>query len=493
MRSRIAAVIVVLAAAAVGAYTFRSPAAAAPEKPVRAATWTDVAPILAQHCVSCHTVGGVAPFPLTNAADAHRYAQSILAAVQLGVMPPWPPGRDSPAFVGESRRVLTPAEKATIRSWVAAGAPIGAGGPTGPPPATAPSSAGRDVTLAPPQAYKPHTTSGSTDDYHCFLLDPHLAQDAFVTSAVVRPQRRSEVHHVILFEVTGSGVAQAQQLNAAGGGKGWTCFGGPEVTDGASGAAVGDRLGSPQWIAAWVPGHVTNDLPSGTGVLLHAGSVIVMQEHYNLLHGSRSDRSSVGLRLVDAAGANLIPLDTLLYPAPVELPCPNGVRSSLCNRATALAVEQRKYGAEAAFIPSALLAICRKTLADYPQRVGNGSRITTSCDRRVTRPIRIYGVAGHMHLRGVDIELTLNPGTPQAQVLLHIPRWNFHWQDMYYLEHPIDANPGDTIRVSCRYDNSKANQPFIGSKQLAPRYVLWGEGTTDEMCLGAVQAATRTP
>jgi hypothetical protein len=61
---------------------------------------------------------------------------------------------------------------------------------------------------------------------------------------------------------------------------------------------------------------------------------------------------------------------------------------------------------------------------------------------------------------------------------------------MYYLEHPIDANPGDTIRVSCRYDNSRANQPFIRNKQLAPRYVLWGEGTTDEMCLGAIQAAT---
>ena len=96
-----------------------------------------------------------------------------------------------------------------------------------------------------------------------------------------------------------------------------------------------------------------------------------------------------------------------------------------------------------------------------------------------------------MHLRGVDIELELNPGTPSTQVLLHIPRWNFHWQDVYYLEQPIDANPGDTIRVSCRYDNSRAKQPFIRNKQLAPRYVLWGEGTTDEMCLGAIQAATR--
>src|SRR5205823_2472689 len=83
------------ALAVVFAYTFRSFARAAPTQPIKAATWADVKPILAEHCVSCHTVGGVAPFPLTTAKDAHAYAQSILAATQLGVMPPWPPGRDS--------------------------------------------------------------------------------------------------------------------------------------------------------------------------------------------------------------------------------------------------------------------------------------------------------------------------------------------------------------------------------------------------------------
>src|SRR5205814_10654629 len=51
----------VCGAAFAAAYTFWSPAAAAPGKPVKAATWADVKPILAEHCVSCHTVGGVAP------------------------------------------------------------------------------------------------------------------------------------------------------------------------------------------------------------------------------------------------------------------------------------------------------------------------------------------------------------------------------------------------------------------------------------------------
>ena len=73
-----------------------------------------------------------------------------------------------------------------------------------------------------------------------------------------------------------------------------------------------------------------------------------------------------------------------------------------------------KYGAEAAFIPTALLKICNKTLADYPQPVGAGTSIPTTCDRAITQKETIYGVAGHMHLRGHDISVVLDPGTPKA-------------------------------------------------------------------------------
>jgi hypothetical protein len=197
------------------------------------------------------------------------------------------------------------------------------------------------------------------------------------------------------------------------------------------------------------------------------------------------------LRTVPAAGSGLTPLDTMLIPAPVELPCPAGVSSPLCSRDRAVADEQRKYGNIAALIPLGLLYLCDKTFADYPSNVGNARDVGTSCERGVNRPLTIYGVAGHMHLRGFDIEVELNPGTPRRQVLLHIPRWDFHWQDAYYLAQPVNAEPGDVIRVSCRFDNSARRQPVVGGRRLAPRYVLWGEGTTDEMCLGLLQVATR--
>jgi hypothetical protein len=446
-------------------------------------TWDGVAPLFASKCAGCHQQGGIAPFSLTTAKSAHTFAQVILRMTQANEMPPWMPGKDSPAYLHQDQRILTADEKALIANWVKGGAKLGSAHPI--KPITVPTTAaGTTQTLQVARAYRPHPIGGGTDDYHCFLLDPHLTQDSFVTAAQVVPQQPNVVHHVILFDASGANVADARALDAKSGGKGWTCFGGPGLseTQASASTATTDRLGAPQWITAWVPGHTTNELPQGTGVLLHAGDLVVMQVHYNLLHdptGKLTDRSKVELKTTPAAGAKLTPLDTYLLPAPVELPCPSGVHNPLCNRTAEFNDEVKKYGADAAYISFGLLVLCHETLQQ-----AQGS--TSTCTRTVNRPLRIYGVAGHMHLRGQDIRIDLN-----GQTLLHIPHWQFHWQDAYYLQQPVDASVGDKLTVTCRFDNSRTSQPLVYGKQMTPRYVLWGEGTTDEMCLGLLQTAAR--
>lgn len=103
--------------------------------------YADALPVFYKNCVACHqpdgpNVGGIkAPFSLMTYQDARRWATRIKRAVETGYMPPW---GASPEFKGQFKgeRYLTPDEKATILSWVDAGAPAG-------DPAAAPSESER--------------------------------------------------------------------------------------------------------------------------------------------------------------------------------------------------------------------------------------------------------------------------------------------------------------------------------------------------------------
>ena len=107
-----------LAALAAG-LVLAAPVAAAPP------TYADVAHVFNSKCTGCHTEGGIAPFSLRSATQAKSHAQLIKIMTQANAMPPWPPARDSMAFVGQSARQLTAQEKDLIARWVAGGAKLG--------------------------------------------------------------------------------------------------------------------------------------------------------------------------------------------------------------------------------------------------------------------------------------------------------------------------------------------------------------------------------
>ena len=439
----------------------------------------DVAPVVAEKCGGCHRPGGIAPFSLVTARQISSSSAAIAAAVQANLMPPWPPGKRSPEYVGQSSRILSVQQRTSIVAWARAGGKID--GPARKPtaqkgPEVRQGEALLDLRMQ--ATYMPTAAKGVTDDYRCFLLDPKQAGDSFVTSARIVPGQPKIVHHVILFKVGAAQLADAKRLDGGDAGAGWSCFGGTGLPAG-GGTGIADTLNNANWVAAWAPGWGGNRLPEGTGVTLPAGSKIVMQVHYNLLNGRAPDRSRA-LLTVAPASAKLTPLQTVLMPGPVELACAKSEQGKLCDRNEALFDLARKYGTNAAFAPAGLLILCRGNAAKP------AARAVSTCDRRITSPTTIYIAAGHMHLLGASIKLELNPGTPQAKVLLDIPRWDFHWQNAYTLEHSVQAAPGDVVRVTCRHDVGKRAYAGHGVPR-TPRYVLWGEGTTDEMCLGILQ------
>jgi hypothetical protein len=319
------------------------------------------------------------------------------------------------------------------------------------------------VTVRMPSAYTPSAPTGvGTDDYRCFLLDPKVATDSFITGFDVRPGNPDVVHHVILFRVPPDLVDQAERKDAETPGEGWTCFGGSGIDDGS--------IYDAPWLGAWAPGGSEQVYAAGLGEEFDAGARIVMQVHYNLVDGVEPDTSAAKLRLTRDPSTKA--LETRLLPAPVELPCRPGNGGELCDRDAALADVKARFGDGPGSTANALHLLCGGAPAGPVQ----------SCTSEIQSPETIRGVAGHMHLLGRKIKIEVNPGTARARTILDIPIWDFDNQGSRPTK-PIHLQRGDTVKVTCTHSQQLRDQlpAFEGQPD---RYVLWGEGTTDEMCLG---------
>ena len=327
----------------------------------------------------------------------------------------------------------------------------------------------RRLTLRMPEPYEPSAPTGvGTDDYRCFLLDPRLEGDAYLTGTNVLPGNPDVVHHVILFRVPPDQVASAESMDAATTGQGWTCFGG-------TGLDAVESLDDAPWLGAWAPGGGEAVHQAGYGVRLDKGSRIVMQVHYNLLAGTDEDVSATQLRLAPV-DRKLTELKTMLLPAPVELPCrPAHDDGALCDRDAAVADVKERFGL-AGGTADGLYFLC-----GGGPRPGN----VQSCSRTLSEPATVRGVAGHMHLLGRSIRVEVNPGTERAKTVLEIPVWDFDNQAATPVS-PYRLQAGDTVKVTCRHVQWLRDElpAFEGQPD---RYVVWGEGTTDEMCLGILQ------
>jgi hypothetical protein len=51
--------------------------------------YDDMVPLFAEHCLSCHREGGIAPFRLDTYEQAKAYAATIRSVTQTRTMPPW--------------------------------------------------------------------------------------------------------------------------------------------------------------------------------------------------------------------------------------------------------------------------------------------------------------------------------------------------------------------------------------------------------------------
>jgi hypothetical protein len=330
------------------------------------------------------------------------------------------------------------------------------------------------------KAHLPAAPANGTDDYRCFLLDPKVTEDSIIRSIQFIPQRKDYVHHAIIFRVTDANLQEAIALDK--GGTGWPCFGGSGL-----GGMLSSFVTSP-WISSWAPGRGIDVSPTGYGIPFKKGERFVLQVHYNLLAANggkvETDQSRIVMKVVPSKGATVKQLHVELFPAPVELACPSGVTGPLCDRKQALIDLAARTNNSSALEAAGIAALCGQN----PFKPVAST--TSKCDKVMNSNFTVIAAAPHMHLLGRSMRIILNPGTAKEKYLLNVPNYNFDDQSAKVLKTPVPVVAGDTIRVECTFDPT-LRQLLPALKNLQPRYVTWGEGSSDEMCLGVIAATKK--
>ncbi len=228
----------------------------------------DIAPILEQRCVSCHTEGGIAPFAMTNHQMVRGWSPMIREVLYTKRMPP---GQVDPDFVDDFYDVahITAEETQKLISWIDAGAQ-------------------NDSDSDPLASYQADTTKWSygepdmvidipaqqipatgVQDYRNLQVPLNLDKDVWVKAVEFEAGDTTVLHHIIAFAYGPNGVSEFDILNQGIG------------------------------LGAYAPGNELNTYPEGAGFPLRAGGGLMLQMHYTTSGKETTDQSQIALYLWD--------------------------------------------------------------------------------------------------------------------------------------------------------------------------------------------------
>jgi hypothetical protein len=385
--------------------------------------------------------------PLRTYAEVRPWAKAIAASVSKRRMPPWHADPAVGHFANDRR--LTERKIDVIQEWVRSGAPEGEKGKAAAIPKFAEGWAIGAPDRVVPIPEEQVVRADGPDEYVKILVDPKIERDVWVKAVELRPGNRRVVHHahvmLVLPPKPGGGGRNARSPFAKSDGLKVIEEGAPVIDDGCAhpdgGYIIGRDHGETSvLLASFVPGMTPDVWPEGVAKKIPAGAKFLFDIHYSKVTGKvERDRTSVGI--VYAPG-----------PPKVELE-----RFEASNFYFAI-----PPGAEA-------------------------HQVTACVD--VPKDIDVLGLLGHMHYRGkaFRMDALLPDGTVRA--LLHVPHYDFDWQEMYRFAQPVMVPKGSRIKITAWFDNSANNRANPDPKAT----VRWGEHTRTEMMDGWVEFVAASP
>ena len=377
-----------------------------------------IAPLVYQHCTSCHRVGEVAPFPLTTYAEVASHGQTIKYVTGIRYMPPWKADPSYRHYLDEN--TLSTTEIQQLKDWVDNGMPQGNPALT-PLVPTFPSGSQLgtpDLVVSMRRAFT-HQGNGQ-DLYRVFVLPVTIPTDRDIAAIEFRAGNKRIVHHAIIGLDT---TQQAQVLDAADPGEGYTQFGG-----------FGFNPVEAMW-AGWVSGTQARFYPAGMGKKLYRRASILLQLHYGPSYTTQTDSSVINIFYARQPVTRYVQTLPIISPA---------------------------------------------TLSNGPFVIPAGQVKTFHAQYTVPVEATLLSMVPHAHYLSKSWKIWAVKPNGDTIREVKINDWDFRWQGTYRFTSPQRIPAGSRLMADITYDNT-ANNPR--NPNSPPRQVQWGESTLAEMLL----------
>jgi len=189
------------------------------------------------------------------------------------------------------------------------------------------------------------------------------------------------------------------------------------------------------WMGAWAPGAAQGMMPNGLGIYMEPESWVILQVHYNLQSGAEGeDLTTIDVQIEEE-------VDTVGWIQPFADPM--------------------WLLAQTMNIPA----------GDEP--------VTHSFSYSMGNELEFHSANLHMHTLGQSARMSVTRADGTEDCMLEIDDWDFNWQRSYVFQEPMQVGVGDTWNLECTWDNNTGQD------------ANWGDGTSDEMCLGTVLVNVR--
>ena len=353
----------------------------------------DVAPILHQHCVTCHRPDGGAPLSFVEYEDAANRARLIAHVTGTGYMPPWKAKRGEVKFTNE--RGMDESEIATLQAWFEAGAPIGDEDAI-PPTPVFPTEwhLGEPDILLEMEEDMPIPASGP-DIYRNFVVRiPDLPEGTYLRGIDYRPRAITTAHHTLYqLDSTGRMRRRSEAQDRPG-------FGGME-----SNLSL-DRIGG------WAVGAQPQMLPDGVSIEVPPGTDLVLNAHFHPTGKPEVERAQIALYLSEEPPTR--------YGIGLDVPFGFGLAANI----------------------------------NIPPGVKD-HEVTDSFTMPIGA--ELAGITPHAHMLCTEISAVATFPDGETLTLIHVTNWDFAWQEQYRYEEPIFLPEGTRIDTRFLYDNTADN------------------------------------